>query len=186
MVVSVSQAQPLSPSPPPPPPTATPVAVKPAKPHPPAPAASPKPGIWDPQAFMSTMTPEQRQKFLQNLERWKKLPPEQQAELRRTEEFRQKRILGEINEAIALSGLKLDQDGRQVFAFRYAQERRTIEDSLRKEMEDKRHKAVDNLIKQLVTEFRMVPPKRPALPPRAGPSTPAPVPSPTPIAAALK
>ena len=118
---------------------------------------------WDQQAFMQTMTPEQRLKFRQNLERWKKLPPEQQTELRKNEEFRRKRILGEINEAIRLSGLTLDGDQRQLFTFKYAQERRTIEENLRKEMETKRRTAVDDLLKQLVAEFRMVPgPLRPA------------------------
>ena len=133
---------------------------------------------------MQTMTPEQRQKFRQNLERWKKLPPEQQAELRKNEEFRRKRILGEINDAIRHSGLNLDNDQRQLFTFKYAQERRTIEENLRKEMEDKRHVAVDDMVKQLVAEFRMMPgPLRPA--PSPTPATP-PTPSPAPTAAARK
>ena len=115
---------------------------------------------------MQTMTPEQRQKFLQNLERWKTLPPEQRAELRKNEEFRRKRILGEINDAIAQSGLKLDDDQRQLFTFKFAQERRTIEDRLRKEMEEKRRTAVNVLIQQLVTEFQTMPgPKRPTASP---------------------
>ena len=110
------------------------------------------------------MTPDQRQKFLQNLERWKKLPPEQRNELRKNEEFRRKRILSEINEAIHQSGLRMDDDQRQLFTFKYAQERRTIEENLRKEMEEKRRKAVGEMVQELVAEFRMMPgPKRPAV-----------------------
>lgn len=185
IAVSASQAQPPSASPTPP---TVPPAIqamhapgKPEKPHPAAPAVSQVPG-WDPQAFMSTMTPEQRQKFLQNLERWKKLPPEQQAELRRNEAFRQRRVLAEISEAIAHSGLQLDPAGRQLFTLRYAQERRTIEEGLRKEMEEKRRKAVEGLVDRLVTEFRATPAKHPTPPAAPVPTKPSlsPTSAPTP------
>ena len=151
----------------------------PAKAVPPAkPPGNKSPVDWEQDLFMQTMTPEQRQKFLQNMERWKALPPEQRAELRRNEEFRRKRILGEINDAIAMSGLQLDPDQRQLFTFKYAQERRTIEDSLRKEMEQKRRVAVKDLVQQLVTEFHAMPMAR--APKDAKPAAPRQTPGGTP------
>lgn len=142
-------------------------------------------------AFLQTLTPEQRQQFHEKLERWKTLPPEQRAELRKNEEFRQQRILKEINDAIARSGLQLDQDQRQLFTFRFAQERRTIEEDLRKELEEKRTNAVNQLIADLVTEFKNLPPKGTVgSPPPAGSGTSTPpsviTPSTTPPATAAK
>lgn len=107
---------------------------------------------------LENLTPEQRKRFQANLERWMKLPKVQQDELRREAKFHRERILQEINEAIEKTGLKLDEQQRQVFTYRYAQERRTLEEKLREEMEEKRREAISELIWQLSAEFQPLPP----------------------------
>ncbi len=152
-------------------PTATP-SPSPKPPH--AKKDKDKDKEWDLSKIPKNLTPEQRKKFLENVQRWKSLPPEQRAELRRSEEFRRKRILKEVNDAIAQSGLKLDEEQRQLFTFKFAQERRTIEENLRQEMEKKRSAAVNDLIQQLVSEFQALPSTL------AKPLPPTPTPTPTP------
>jgi len=107
---------------------------------------------------LENLTPQQRQRFQENLERWKKLPKVQQDELRREAKFHRERILQEINEAIEKTGLKLDEQQRQVFTYRYAQERRTLEEKLRENVEEKRREAIAELIWQLSAEFQPIPP----------------------------
>jgi hypothetical protein len=107
--------------------------------------------------FLRNLAPEEFQKFRENLRRWKSLPPDLQRDLRRNEEFRRKRILKEINDAIAQSGLTLDEEQRQLFTFKFAQERRTIEENIRRVVERERRIAVDRLIKELVVEFQSMP-----------------------------
>ena len=109
-------------------------------------------------AFLDGLTPARRQKFKQDLERWKKLSPEKQAELRKNEQARIKQMLKDVNEAIEENGLKLNSEQRQLFTYKFAQERRTIEETLRKEMDEKRSQAVEKLISDLVAEFGTMPP----------------------------
>jgi hypothetical protein len=142
------------PSPPAAAPSATPTPVPIAAPTPAPAAAHPVP----PATGLENLTPEQRQRFQKNLERWKKLPKVQQDELRREANFHRERILQEINEAIEKTGLKLDEQQRQVFTYRYAQERRTLEEKLRETVEEKRREAISELIWQLSAEFQPLPP----------------------------
>ncbi|MEI6350541.1 MAG: hypothetical protein WCP06_05480 [Verrucomicrobiota bacterium] len=112
----------------------------------------------DQAAFLDSLNPAQRRRFAENFERWKNLPPTKQAELRKHEQIRIKQMLKEVNEAIEQNGLKLSQEQRQLFTYRFAQERRTIEENLRKEMDEKRGQAVEQLISELVAEFGTMPP----------------------------
>ena len=107
---------------------------------------------WD--RALEKLTPEQRKRFKENLERWNKLPKAQQEELRRNEKLRKERILNEIKTVINESGLKLDPQQRQLFITRYDQERRTIEEKLWSELAEKRQQAVADLVKKLTTEFQ--------------------------------
>ena len=103
---------------------------------------------------LEKLTPEQRQRFKENLERWNKLPKAQQDELRRNEKLRKERVLNEIKNAITQSGLQLDPQQRQLFIARYDQERRAIEEKLWKELDMKRREAVAELIKKLTSEIQ--------------------------------
>jgi len=135
-------------------PTATPTPAPSA-----TPAATPARPVAPPiEQKLENLTPKQRQRFQENLERWKKLPKVQQDELRREAKFHRERILQEINEAIEKTGLKLDEQQRQVFTYRYAQERRTLEEKLRENVEEKRREAIAELIWQLSAEFQPIPP----------------------------
>ncbi len=104
-------------------------------------------------APLALAEPVQKERLQDNLEKWKQLPPERKAALRRNEFFRRKRVIREINDAIAKSGLQLTEEERQLFTYRYAQERRKIEEELRAEMERKRRAATEHLLSNLVKEF---------------------------------
>ena len=154
-------------------PSATPAPVLAVTPTPtPKPTATPTPATTrnlplppSVEQKLEHLTPEQRQRFQENLERWKKLPKVQQDELRQEAKFHRERIIQEINEAIEKTGLKLDEQQRQVFTYRYAQERRTLEEKLRESIEEKRREAISELIWQLSAEFQPLPPE-PAVTPQ--------------------
>jgi flagellar biosynthesis GTPase FlhF len=99
------------------------------------------------------MPPEQRERLRENLRRWQKMPPEERQDLREEEQRRRQRIEREIDEIIQKAGLQLSADQRQVFALRYAQERRKIEETLRREMEAKRRPMLDEVVERLKKEL---------------------------------
>lgn len=122
---------------------------------PPPPPPPPGRGELDDQhrrAF-ERLSPEEREKFRENFERWKNLPPEERRALRDGEQFRRQRIEREVDEAIKTSGLQLDADRRQVFALRYTQERRKIEEQIRKKIEEKRKPMLEAVVARLKAEF---------------------------------
>lgn len=100
------------------------------------------------------LTPEQRQRLRDNFERWAKLPPDERDTLRDQEQVRREKIAREMEETIKKTGLNLDPDRRQVFALRYAQERRKIEEQIRKEAEAKRQPMMRDMIERLKNEFK--------------------------------
>ncbi len=85
------------------------------------------------------------------------MTPEEQELYRDRELFRREKVAEEIQDAINKSGLKLDDDQREVFALRYTQERRKIEEALRKEMDQKRHTMVGDMLARLKLEFSGAP-----------------------------
>ena len=116
--------------------------------------ASEKPDQWsDARRFFMQLSPVQQQKFFDNLEQWKAMSPEEQALLRDQDVIRRQRMAQEIQDAIAKSGLNLDDDQREVYALRYSQERRKIEDELRKETQAKRQVMVADMLVRLKAEF---------------------------------
>lgn len=102
---------------------------------------------------IEALTPEQRQRFSENLMRWSQMPPEEKKSLRDREEVRKKFMTQELDTAIAESGLQLDGDRREQFMKRYGEERRKIEEQLRKEMGEKRKPLLIELIARLKAEF---------------------------------
>jgi hypothetical protein len=102
---------------------------------------------------LEALTPEQQRMFKDNFVRWINLSPDQKRTMREREENRKKRMVEETQEAIAATGLTLDGPQRAKFTKRYAEERRKIEEKLRKESEDKRKPLVADVIAQLKTEF---------------------------------
>jgi hypothetical protein len=121
--------------------------------------ASAKPKTLNPDAWAEArsifeqFSPDQKQKFLDNLNQWKAMSPEEQELYRDRELFRREKIAEEIQDAITKSGLKLDDDQRAVYALRYTQERRKIEEALRKEMDAERQTMVTEMTGRLKLEF---------------------------------
>jgi hypothetical protein len=102
---------------------------------------------------IEALTPEQRQRFQENFQRWMNLSPEEKKALREREDVRRKTIEEEIQAAIQESGLQLDGERREQFVKRYSDERRTIEEQLHKEMAEKRRPLVKQLVARLRAEF---------------------------------
>jgi hypothetical protein len=130
-----------------------------ARPSPTAQPKPPKPDEWtEARHLFEQLSSDQKNKFLDNLDQWKAMSPEEQELFRDRELFRREKIAEEIQDAINKSGLKLDDDQREVFALRYTQERRKIEEALRKEMDRKRQSMVGDMLSRLKIEFSSAPP----------------------------
>ena len=102
---------------------------------------------------LESLTPEQRQRFKENLVRWMSLPAEEKKTLREREETRRERMAEEIDAAIKESGLALDPVQREQFTRRYSAERLKVETQLRQEMDAKRKPLVRDIIARLKLEF---------------------------------
>jgi dsDNA-binding SOS-regulon protein len=111
------------------------------------------------------LTPDQKNKFLENLDQWKAMSPEEQELFRDRELFRRQKIASEIQDALGKSGLHLDDDQREVYVLRYTQERRKIEEALRKEMDHQRQVMVADMLARLKVEFSSTPAPAPTTPP---------------------
>jgi hypothetical protein len=102
---------------------------------------------------LEALTPEQRQRFIENLKRWSNLPPEEKRVLADREGLRRKKIADEIDAAIKSTGLTLEGERRALFARRYAEERRKVEEQLHRELEEKRRPLVNEFVARLKAEF---------------------------------
>ncbi|MDQ3621257.1 MAG: DUF3106 domain-containing protein [Verrucomicrobiota bacterium] len=111
------------------------------------------PEFDDVRRSIEALTPEQRQRFQDNLRRWAKLPPEEKKDLRAREEIRRQKMAEDIDNAIKEAGIELDKQQRQLFARRYAAERRCIEEQLRQETEQKRKPLLKEMLDRLKAEF---------------------------------
>jgi hypothetical protein len=111
---------------------------------------------------LEALTPEQRQRFIENFKRWSNLPPEEKKVLADRELIRRKKIAEEVNQALAESGLDLTAERRMFFAKRYGEERRKVEEQLRKELEEKRKPLIKEMIARLKEEFSTATPAAPA------------------------
>jgi hypothetical protein len=102
---------------------------------------------------IEALSPEQRKRFEENFHKWANLPAEEKKSLRDREEMRRKRMTEDIQEALQRSGLTLNEEQKVQFARRYAEERRKLEEELRKEMNEKRQPRLEALVGQLAKEF---------------------------------
>ena len=102
---------------------------------------------------LDALTPEQRQRFVENLKRWANLPPEEKKALADRDGFRRKKMAEEIDRAVAETGLNLEGDRRALFAKRYDEERRKVEEQLRKELDEKRQPLIKDIVARLKAEF---------------------------------
>lgn len=100
------------------------------------------------------LSPEERQVFQRNAERWLRMSPEQQMMLRERERVRRQQMKVEADAALRQSGLRLDQNAHDQFEARYLQERRRMERQLRQEAEAKRQQQLSQLNERLKSEFQ--------------------------------
>jgi hypothetical protein len=102
---------------------------------------------------LEALTPEQRKRFQENFWRWSNLTAEEKKALADREAVRKRKIAEDIDAAIKETGLDLDPARRELFTKRYGEERRKIEEQLRKEMEEKRKPLVKEIVAKLKAEF---------------------------------
>jgi Protein of unknown function (DUF3106) len=102
---------------------------------------------------IEALSPEQRKRFTENMWRWSELSPEEKKTLRDRDAVRKKVVQQEIEAAMKASGLNFDDDARQRFAKRYTEERKKIEEQLRKDMNERRKPLVQGMIESLKAEF---------------------------------
>ena len=115
--------------------------------------ATPSPEFANVRKALDALTPDQRKRFQENFLRWANLPPEEKKALRDREEVRKKFMEQEVQAAIQETGLTLDGERRIQFIQRYGEERKKIEEQLRKEMQEKRRPLVKDLLARLKAEF---------------------------------
>jgi hypothetical protein len=145
--------------------TATPVALstpagkkRPMKEALPAsPAGKLSPELENVRKALEALNPEQREQFRQNFARWINMTAGDKQSLRDLAEIRRKHMQEEIEEAITQSGLQLDPERRQMFVKRYTEERKKIEEALRKETEEKRGPRLEEMRNRLKSEFSAPP-----------------------------
>ncbi len=99
------------------------------------------------------MSPEQRQKFWGNFKAWLDMPAEQRERFTKMHSDRMQRAGEEIQEVINRSGLELNETQKRDFTLRYFEERKLIEERLRKEMEDRRWPLLAAMEEHLKAEF---------------------------------
>lgn len=81
------------------------------------------------------------------------LPPEKRQSLLGMEDERRKFAREEIDRAMAESGFQFDEEKKQLFVRRYFEERRTIEEKLRKESDERRRQLIGEMRAKLKQEF---------------------------------
>jgi hypothetical protein len=115
------------------------------------PSASVK--LEDLRRSIEQLTPEQQQKVLQNLHRWLALSPDERDVLRQRQRVRQQKEEESVTEAYQKSGLRLNEEGREIFRKLYLQERRKLEEQLAKETQEKRQKGDGTIVEKLKKEL---------------------------------
>ena len=99
------------------------------------------------------MSPEERQKWLEDFRRWQALPADQKKSLLDRQESSRNKRREEVDRVIRDSGLELNDEQRKQFAQRYSEERRKLEDELRQQLEELRRPRVKALVEKLKQEF---------------------------------
>ena len=104
--------------------------------------------------MLENMTPDQRQEFWRNFQRWVRMKPEMKDELLHRDKERRKKIREEMEQVIKEIGIpENDETRRKQFFQRYFKERKAIEEELRKEMDEKRQPQLQELKEKLKAEF---------------------------------
>jgi|GEM_PF-2867502 len=114
---------------------------------------TPSPEFESVRQALNALTPVQRKRFEESFVRWSNLAPDEKKALLDREQLRKKLMLKEVDAALLEAGLQLQGARREEFVRRYTEERRKIEEQLRKETNEKRKPLVRELIGRLQSEF---------------------------------
>ena len=99
------------------------------------------------------LSPEDRQRLRTNAERWQHMNVEERKAFREQREWRQMRLKREAEAAIRDSGLQLEAERRAMFEKRYIEERRRIDQQLRRELREKRQRELAPVVEKLKKEI---------------------------------
>ena len=102
---------------------------------------------------LQKLSPEQRAELWKAVWTVLNLPSEKRQMLLGMDDERRKLAREEIDRAMSDSGLHLDEEKRKHFVHRYFEERRTIEEKLRKESDEKRRQLLGEMRARLKQEF---------------------------------
>ena len=105
---------------------------------------------------LQKLSPEQRADLWKAVLAVINLPPDKRRMLLGMDDERRKFAREEIERALGESGLLLDEEKRQIFIRRYFEERKAIEEKLRKESDEKRRQLLGEMRGQLKKEFETV------------------------------
>lgn len=89
----------------------------------------------------------------ENLQKWQAMSKEERQALRLLAKKRRERLEQNVDEFVKKNGWTLDPERRKQLIERFAQERKSIEDTLRKEMEEKRKPLLREMKEKLTAEF---------------------------------
>ncbi|MEO6738629.1 MAG: hypothetical protein ABIP20_00145 [Chthoniobacteraceae bacterium] len=102
---------------------------------------------------LQKLSPEQRADLWKAVWAVINLPPEKRQMLLGVDEERRKQAREEIERALSENGIQLDEERKKQFFRRYFEERRAIEEKLRKESDEKRHQLLGEMRARLKQEF---------------------------------
>ncbi len=105
---------------------------------------------------LQKLSPEQRADIWKAVWAVLNLPPEKRQMLFGMDEDRRRLAREEIERTMSDAGLHLDEEKRRRFVGRYFEERRAIEEKLRKETEEKRRQFLGEMRARLKQEFETV------------------------------
>jgi hypothetical protein len=108
---------------------------------------------------LQKLSPEKRAELWRAVWTVMNLPADKRQMLLGMEEERRKMAREEIERSMSDNGLQLDEERKKAFARRYFEERRAIEEMLRKESEEKRRQLISAMRVRLKQEFGSAPGK---------------------------
>jgi len=100
------------------------------------------------------LSPEQRADLWRVVWAALNLPPDKRQMLLGLEDERRNKAREEIDRALEESGIQVDEERKKAFVARYFEERRVIEERLRRETDEKRRQLLPAMRERLKAEFQ--------------------------------
>src|SRR5258708_25988147 len=102
---------------------------------------------------MGQLTVKQQVKAMQHLTTWLAMSLDERDVRRQRQRVRQQKEEESVTEAYQKSGLRLNEEGREIFRKLYLKERRKLEEQLAKETQEKRQKGDATIVEKLKKEL---------------------------------